>query len=165
MTASGDLDADGKPDLVLGDQAGAIKIISDYRNQTTQVSEVVFNPLLNNYNQQDLGGRIWPVVVNLFNANNPAVVVGNILGGLQVLKNDNEFVLSPNPILKNGILKIGLEENTELHIYTSTGSLIAGPITLEGNTTYNETISLAAGLYIFRFTGQKKSFSKKIVVR
>jgi hypothetical protein len=126
---------------------------------------VVFNSLLNGYKEQNLGGRIWPIIVNLFDSDYPAIVSGNVLGGLQVLKNENEFELFPNPVLKKGVLEIKVEDDMQLHIYCSTGRLIAGPITLEKNRSYEKVTNLAAGLYIFRFTGQKKSFSKKIVVR
>jgi len=61
---------------------------------------------------------------------------------------------------------IGTDERVELTIYSSTGQRIGGPVVIEADQTISENMSaLSAGLYIFRFTGKNRSFSRKIVVR
>ncbi len=69
-TDVGDLDADGNADLVLGDLYGQVSIISNFRDPKSDVNDaistIIYNPLLDRYNNRNLGGRVWPTVVNLF---------------------------------------------------------------------------------------------------
>jgi hypothetical protein len=165
ITASeGDLNADGKPDLVVGDQTGILKIISNYRNSKDETGSLIFNSVANAHYDQNLGGPVWPLVVDLYQSGKPSIFVGNSLGGIQVLKNEHGFALFPNPILKDGVLTIKPDEDLMLEIYSNTGSRIQGPIVLESGKESHRTFSLSAGFYIFRFTGKNKSFSRKIII-
>src|SRR5690606_22601720 len=75
--AIADLDGDGNADLLVGDQTGKLGIISNFRETDAGESQlersVVFDDILKTYGKKNLGGRIWPVVVNLFNANKPSI--------------------------------------------------------------------------------------------
>lgn len=164
--SSGDLDGDGKIDLVLGDQSGVVTIVSDYKGQALLVSDIIYNPLKETYGEQNLGGKIWPVVVQLFNSGNPSIMVGNVLGGLQVLRNENEYAFFPNPVSKGEAITIEVDEPTIVNVYSSTGQLVGGPIELEKNVRVYEYVKgLAAGFYILTFQGEKKRFSRKLVVK
>jgi hypothetical protein len=170
-----DLDNDDRDDLVLGDQNGVLNIISDYKNNNIEEqSEVVFNPLLNSYAEQNLGGRIWPVVVNLYGTDKPSIVVGNILGGLKLLKHDNSSSLSdkpqvdvyPNPIFKDEILKIQSNLAAAVQIYTITGKQVASTFEIQPNSLQEYTVSrLATGMYIVKVTANGKSTSRRFIVR
>ena len=162
--STGDLDADGSDDIVLGDQGGSVTVVSNYRNQTEHTNELIFNPLTETYTDHNFGGRVWPAIGNLFGSATPAIVVGNILGGIHVLKSEEGFALFPNPVEKDITLKT--EDDMVLTIYSSSGILIGGPLVIEKGTSINRVIPpMAKGFYIFRFRGQKKTFSKKIIVR
>lgn len=175
--SAADLDADGKTDLIVGEQTGKIGIISDYRNVTDHsqlLYDVVFNPVLENYSEKNLGGRIWPVAVNLFHSNKPAIVVGNVLGGVHVLRNDEGKSLSeypvvdmyPNPILKNDLLNIKPDRSGTIQIVSVLGQQLSDPVALQGNQIYQYTLPpLASGLYLLKFTANKKSTTKRLVIR
>lgn len=164
--SAGDLNMDGATDLVIGDQTGKLKVISNYEVSNEQFSDLVYNPVTLKNESPNLGGRSWPVIVNLFDTPKPAIVVGNVLGGIQVLKNESEFVLLPNPVQNGENLILQTDESLELTIYSSAGQRIGGAISVNADQTIAESVSrLASGLYIFRFTGKNKSFSRKIVIR
>jgi hypothetical protein len=175
--AAADLDADGKMDLILGDQRGVINIISNFReaaDTTGQVSNLIFNSLIQDYRAKNLGGRVWPTVANIFNSNRPAIVVGNALGGMYVLRNDNgeslppepEITIYPNPVLRGEVLTIQIDRYAAMEVFNSLGQAISLPTPVSSNEEYRVTIpSLATGVYLLRFTTiQGRSFTKRIVV-
>jgi hypothetical protein len=171
-----DLDADGKTDLVLGDQTGILKIISDYRHAadaSNEVSEIIFNPLLNTYAVQNLGGRIWPTTVNLFNATKPNIVAGNILGGIYILKNDEgeslpddpQIDIYPNPIGRTQTLNLRVDRPATVQMISLLGQRLGDPVRIQAHQLYNYTLpSLSAGLYFVKFTVNSKSFTRRIIV-
>jgi hypothetical protein len=172
-----DLDVDGKSDLVYGDQSGVLKIIPDYRgaaNATNALTEIIYNPLLNTHSAQNLGGRVWPATAHLFNTIKPLLVAGTILGGVRILKNENEFGIYPNPVSREDVLHLEVDEPTHLYIYSMSGAKIAGPILLEEDEDIQFKLpTLSSGLYVFRFVsddpggigGATKSYSKKIMIK
>lgn len=173
--AIGDLDADGRSDLVLGDQTGILRIVSDFREATdesTATSGIIYNKLLDIYEAQNLGGRLWPVVVNLFNTNKPAIVVGNTLGGLRVLRNDDgaalgetpTFDIYPNPIARHGTIRIRSDRRAQLQVYSALGQAIGEATVLPANDVRLLTADFAPGVYIFRFAVNNKYYARRVVV-
>src|SRR5690606_24456337 len=92
-----DLDADGLADLVVGDNTGKLRVVSAFREDPVPVSELIFNPITATYTEKNLGGQVWPIVANLFNATKPAIIVGNHLGGLHLLRHDDGVTLPETP--------------------------------------------------------------------
>ena len=176
--AVADLDADGKADLVLGDQTGKLAIVSDFKNSTAAEEEfereIVFNASLSAYKAKNLGGRTWPVTANLFNSNKPAIVVGNNLGGVHVLKHDEGTSLGetpqvhiyPNPALRQDVLHIRADRQGTAEIISVLGQQLSARFTLSANEIYRYTLPpLAAGLYLLKFTSNGKSHTQRFVVR
>lgn len=174
--ATADLDGDGKTDLVLGDQTGFLKIISDYQHASDasgEESDIVFNPLLDNYGLQNLGGRLWPVPVNLFNTTRPAIVVGNTLGGIYVLRNDGGESLPdipvvdlyPNPVDHNKELKIQTDRAGVIQVFSILGQKMGDPISVQAYEISSYKVNmLAPGMYVAKFSVGSKSYSRRIVI-
>lgn len=174
--SSGDLDIDGKTDLVIGDQSGNITIISDFKNvpdASNGITEVIYNPILQNYGIHNLGGRIWPVIANMYNTTKPAIAVGNIQGGVHVLKNDEstplpvepQIQIFPNPASKNTSLNITVDRPGFFQVFTVTGQEVGVPFLFQGQQLYPfETGELKSGIYIIRFYINGKFISKRIVI-
>jgi hypothetical protein len=176
-TSVADLDADGNADLVFGDQSGILKIVSDYRQATdaaaSAVTEIVFNPLSDSYTELNLGGRSWPVIVNLFNTTRPAIVTGNILGGIQILKHDEGELLPesplidiyPNPLDQTRAVSLKIDRPALVQVISILGQQLSTPIRLQAHQVYQYKFpTLAAGMYLLKFTVSDKSYTKRIVI-
>lgn len=167
--AVADLDANGSPDLILSGVQGNIRVVPDFKNATLPVEpleKVVFDSLQKAYTAQNLGGTIWPTAAYLFDSPRPAIVVGSLLGGLQVLRNTSEFSFSPNLVKRNETVSLKVDELTTLYIYSATGRLISEPVSLSADEVQNYRVpALAAGMYIFRFVSPYKTRVEKIVIR
>jgi len=176
--AVADLDADGRADLVLADQKGALSIYGDFRQFDPAVSVPRTNLLFNELTQQvvatNLGGRLRPAIANLFNSDKPAIVVGNTLGGLMVLRNNEgaelpaEPVISvfPNPLLPGDHLNIQTDRNALVQIFSLMGQKMNEPVFVGANEVFPLTIqNIAAGLYIVTLTTAGKTYARKVVIR
>lgn len=174
--AIADLDGDGASDLVIGDHNGKPGIISDFRNGTSAdvTTKFVYNEVLETYAEKNMGGKIWPVVVNLFNSNRPALAIGNGLGGVHILKNDEgaalpeqpQVFLYPNPVDRTEELTIRPDRHGMMQIISVLGQQLSEPVMLRANEVYRYSLPpLAAGLYLLTFTAGKRSHTQRLVVK
>ncbi|MBA4144608.1 MAG: hypothetical protein C0523_02500 [Cytophaga sp.] len=175
--AIADLDADGNEDLITGDQQGVLTIYNNFR-ATNPVPEGSTNSILDvlsdTFVKKNLGGRVWPVAVNLFNENKPSIVVGNTTGGLYLLKSDNSHELapdpvisiSPNPVKRGENLTIIADRNVSLQIFSVLGQKMSEPLFVPANQAYTLPIhNLAAGMYIIHAPVSKSiTYSWKFIV-
>ncbi len=174
--ALADLNGDGKSDLIQGDQRGQISIISDFRKASdvsNSLTEIIFNPITSTYQSQNLGGRVWPTVINLFNSNRPDVVIGTILGGVRLLRNDAAVELPqdpviniyPNPISQEEKLSIVPDRAVMMQGYSAIGQKISEPTRIEANEIFYVKISnLSPGMYILHFAINNIFVSKRIII-
>jgi len=174
--AIGDLDADGRADLIVGNQKGFLSVYGDFRAQNSNIEPVknlIYNPQTETYQSKNLGGRAWPVVTNIFNTDKPAIMVGNTLGGLHILKNDggkdlpeNPVIdLFPNPVMKSEEMKIKADRNVLVQFYTLLGQKLSESYFIPANQEYPINISgLSSGIYIARFSAGGKTIGKKFIV-
>jgi hypothetical protein len=176
--ATADLDNDGNIDLVIGDQTGQLGIVSNFMEASVAepaLRNLVYNELSEQYLSKNLGGRTWPAVVNLFNTDKPAIVVGNITGGLHILKHDEtstlpdvpQIELYPNPVLteQSSIINIRVDRPSAVYVLNMLGQQVGPPLFLNAYQLYTVgTGTLKAGMYIFRFVMNGKSYSRRLVV-
>lgn len=176
--AVADLDGDGQQDLVFGDQSGAAGIISAFTSISEDPAPIeynfVFNPLLEIYHEKNFGGKAWPVVVDLFGSTRPTIVIGNSLGGLHLLRHDlgtslpepPEVDIYPNPVSKAEELSIRADRHGIAEIYSILGHRVSTPLVLKANELVGYRVSsLAAGLYLLKFTSNDKSHAFRFIVR
>ncbi len=176
--AIADLDGDGHADLLVGDETGRPGVISNFREAGADVNQLdrnlVYNTSLETYGEKNLGGRIWPVVVNLFNTNKPAVVFGNVLGGVHILRHDEgsslpetpEVNIYPNPVSKADILHIQADRYGTLEIFSILGQRLGEPILLKANEIYQfRASSLTAGVYLLKYSAGRRSGVFRLIVQ
>jgi len=175
--AAGDLDADGRGDLVLADQRGQLTIYGDFRAQNPTiegVKNILYNSITEEYTPKNFGGRGWPTIANLFNSSRPAIVFGNTLGGIHILKNEESVALPdepvieifPNPVAENETLKIKTDRNMIVQFYTSLGQKISQSYYIPANQEYPIVFSgLPSGLYLAQFTYNNKKIGKRFIIQ
>ena len=176
-TAEGDLDGDGTLDLILGDQRGIVSIVKNFREApdgAPEISNIIFNSIKENYSARNLGGRIWPVAVNLFNTDKPAIVVGNVLGGISILRNDEGsslpkdpvVVIYPNPLDKEAeAVNVQVDRPATLQVYNALGQEIVAPVQIPGTETFSFRMPYVPdGVYFVRVTSQGRSVGHRLVV-
>lgn len=175
-SAIADMDNDGRQDLIIGDQSGNISIYGDFRgtrNSPQATTNLIFDQFSQSYTGKNLGARIKPVAVNLFNSNKPAIAGGSVTGGIVILKNDGGqqlptepvITLYPNPLPPGEKLTIQADRNVLMQIFTIMGQKIIDPIFIGGNQPLPmEIAGLAPGIYIARFTYAGKSYGRKFII-
>lgn len=173
---TGDLNNDGREDLVYGFQSGKITVIGDYHqsDDSDSQTEIVYNSTSEAYISQNLGGRIWPVIANLYGTSKPEIITGNILGGLHILKhrfpNKNdaaEPVISayPNPAHSSQPLTLEVDVPAQAQLFTVLGQPASGPFDIQPVQPLDLDVTHLKGVYIVRFRIRGKTYSRKIVIR
>jgi hypothetical protein len=177
--ASMDLDGDDKADLVIGDQRGVVSVVSNYREageSATLQSDIIYNPISDQYVSLQLGGRAWPAVGNIFKANKPAIVIGNNLGGLHILKPSESIAETNSPIIhvypnpveldQSPIVTVKTDLPTILYTLSIVGQEVLPPRFLQASQSYEVSLApLNKGVYLLRFIINGKSYTRKIVIR
>lgn len=179
--AIGDLNNDGKDDLIYGDQSGKLTIVSRYKevqDASDSRSEIIYDPVTNNYVEQNLGGRVWPTIANLYGFQKPEIVVGNILGGIRILKNrfpttgvpgEEAFTPSikvyPNPVLRHQILTVEADASAEIQLFTVLGQPVGNSFQIRQTEPFQLNLSTQTeGVYLLRFKILGKTHTRKIVI-
>jgi hypothetical protein len=176
-TAEGDLDGNGTMDLILGDQRGVVTIVSNFREVSapgSEIANIIFNPLSQDYTARNLGGRIWPVAANIFNTDKLAIIVGNALGGVSVLRNDDGrslpkdpvVIIYPNPVDKEAeAVNVQVDRPATLQLYNALGQEIITPVQIPGSETFRFKMPYVPdGVYFLRITSQGRSVGQRLVV-
>jgi hypothetical protein len=176
--ATSDLDGDGFQDLVMANQRGQLAIYGDYRIFAPSVSqpytEIIYNSLLEASTSKNLGARLWPTITNLFGTNRPAIVVGNTMGGVQILKNTEGIelpeepvvIVFPNPLERGEALKIKSDRNVLVQIFSVLGQKMSEPTFVPGGQIFPLAINnVATGMYIARFSYGHRSVSVRFVLK
>jgi hypothetical protein len=174
--AAADLDADGRVDLITGDQRGMLTLFGDFRAQNSMVQgaqNILYNSLTENYHSTNLGGRVWPAVANLFNSDKPAIIAGNSLGGIHILKNDGGKELPPEPVINiypNPLPKgTGFSVKTDRNVLVQFLSIVGQKMSEEFFIPANQDYAIApqglvTGIYIARFSIEGKIYNRKFVI-
>jgi hypothetical protein len=171
-----DLDGDGKLDLIVGDSRGNITYYTDFltnlaaplEGETELIKIGDGNIALN------IGSKIKPVAVNLFNTDKPTLVLGTGQGGLSVLRNEGGIAntpnspigLYPNPVRVGEELIIKSSQAMVVNIIAVNGQVVMKGITLlEGVEMKINVSALKEGLYIVTPIDAKDGVVRFVVTR
>jgi hypothetical protein len=172
-----DLNNDYQTDLLIGNNNGILSVIDNFReveDATSSISNIIYNPQQDAYVSQNLGGAIWHTVANLFRTDKPSIIVGNLLGGLHILRPNEEVQLEkpplieiyPNPIVKgSSILNIKVDQPAALILLSALGQEIGTPVYFQAfeNNSF-QLQELPKGVYFLYFIIKGKSLTRRIVV-
>ena len=172
--ASADLNADGKPDLIIGDESGRLRIIPAFREAIASdvVTDIILNETSNEYYAANLGGRLWPTTVNLYGTTKPVIAVGTVLGGVRLLRSvsdeteELQIGMYPNPVAPDlEELTIVSSRPAQLSIISSNGKELRSGLNIPSKEVVKLPLdNFAAGLYFFRFSVDNKTIVRRLVV-
>lgn len=162
------LDENSEPDLVLTDQHGVLQVLSDFKLQadfSKAEEELLYNPLTKQFENRNLGGRIW-VTSYSHSPGNTSLFVGNMLGGLQVLsslRNENTFEVYPNPLTITQPLTIETLSAGTIQLFSTTGQLLNHFAIAKGMTKLSLPL-LQSGVYLLRFSSNGATLTRRLVI-
>jgi hypothetical protein len=155
-----DLDADGKEDLLIGDQTGFLKIVRDYKSGEGMEEEILLQSFEDEtlYEPRKLNSRIYPVPANLLFTRKPQLAVGTLTGGVLMLKPvENETIAAseliqiyPNPVPIQEELNVNALQAGTLRIFSMVGQPIGDPILFESGITKFTADNLSKGVYLLK---------------
>ena len=168
----GDLNSNGREDLILTDASGAVRIVTDFRSQPEQLdSMAVFNPIVDNSVSIHTASKTQLTFGALFGNN--VMVAGTRAGGLtyfqQLDANNSEKIqikVWPNPIFAENLLHIQSSEEVDVEIIGITGSIVYRYEKLRaGEVLQLDSKLLVQGLYIVRMIDKLgQAATKKVIV-
>ena len=178
-----DFDADGKPDLLTGDNSGKLKMYAGFLDSLdatswTPATNLVLNELSRQYETYRYGIFVSPLAADLNADNNPDILIGTNAGGLFYARND-ETSQPPPPTTASGqttlvfpnpaqsVVNILAVEDAEVTVQNTLGQVLATGFAVTANIAKSYDVSqLASGMYLFKIVGKTtgKIEVKKVVV-
>ena len=174
-----DLNADGKQDLLLTDQRGTITIYSDFKSHLENPEEGIVEIMqpkdgdeLTTYR---FGSRLYPVAVNLFNENKPAIALGTGQGGVFIIRNVDtsaghenvtDLDVFPNPLMgSRRYINVSSRYPGEGTVVNILGKIMSSSFSMAPQTKYSIDVShLPNGVYIMMVKTGDKIMSKRFVI-
>ncbi|AYQ34744.1 T9SS type A sorting domain-containing protein [Runella sp. SP2] len=171
-----DLNADQKPELIMGDLLGRLRVYQNFTTLTTFKSDsnLIFNAFSNKSEFIRIGVGLFPAVGDVNGDQLPELLIGSNTGGIRFLKNNSpkgtptgnelEFFVYPNPT--SNFLYAQVPEKGTLELFSISGQFISSIIVPQPTTELPMDISkLPAGLYLLRFTtANDVKMSQKVII-
>lgn len=171
-----DLNGDRKPELLMGDLMGILRVYNDFEKPTLSLkpdSNLIFNDFTNKSQFQKVGMEALPAVGDLDGDGLPELLVGVNGGGLRLLKNISprltpspqqaELVVYPNPT--SGFVYIRNPTEGHVELISVTGQLLGRQAIGKSVEEASFDLSrLPAGVYFVRLLGTTSQTTRKIIV-
>lgn len=160
----GDLDRNGKADLITTDYSGEGRVYFDFQQQIE--TESTYVDLSYNNNVSNRGERMkfdahsWVSSADLFNAGTESIVVGGVRGGIQLFRNTSigtpggsdgsiQVKIYPNPVESTANLHINANQNLTVELISVLGQRIGAPFSVNKFITSSIDVGhLRNGAYI-----------------
>ncbi|MCU0338670.1 MAG: T9SS type A sorting domain-containing protein [Spirosomaceae bacterium] len=174
--AVADLNGDRKPELVMGDLMGTLRVYRDFAQPNATLkpdSSLIFNEFLNKTQFQKVGMEVFPALGDLDGDGLPELLAGVNGGGLRLLKNTSlrlvptpeqtELIVYPNPTA--GFLYIQNPTEGRIELINVAGQLLGQQTVVKPTEEASFDLSrLPAGVYFVRLIGADSQTTRKVIV-
>ncbi|MCA0229607.1 MAG: T9SS type A sorting domain-containing protein [Bacteroidetes bacterium] len=171
-----DLNADQKPELILGDLLGRLRVYQNFTTLATLKSDssLIFNAFNSKSEFIRIGVGLFPAAGDVNGDQLPELLIGSNTGGIRFLKNNSpkgtptgnelEFFVYPNPT--SNFLYAQVPEKGTLDLFSLSGQFIRSIVVPQATTELPmDTSKLPAGLYVLRFTtANDVKMSQKVII-
>lgn len=182
MPSVGDLNGNGKPDLLLADGSGSLRAVIDFLD--IPEDETVLPIALSFCEREDnpdgvtsswLGRKSWPVSVPLRSGQAPLLVIGNQMGGLWLVEQQGfsgqpqedklQLQVYPNPLIyPRELVNIRSSHSALLRLYNLSGQLV-----LEAEIEAYRKVSiftgkLAEGIYLLQAQSAAGNKTQRLII-
>ncbi|MGK7395306.1 MAG: T9SS type A sorting domain-containing protein [Candidatus Cyclobacteriaceae bacterium M3_2C_046] len=170
-----DLNGDRQSELVIMDESGLLKIIRNFLDQPETEIVNYANQVL----QQELpftaGKGSWPVFSNIFQENLPALLVGNVQGGMSIYRPLNAKPKPEKRPIRLTIYPIPQPDSPFIHIAVNQPAKVE-IISMLGQTLYSFELSgqeelklnkhqLSRGIYVVKASVSPRNFvSERLLI-
>ena len=173
--AVGDLDLDGKADVVMTDMTGKIKILhsGEWGKWSKQDSSVVHDPVRNGHSAPYLGSKLHAAIADVNNDRKPDLVIGTSAGGVYLFLNglpltvsgnepDVKLTVYPNPA-RSGF-SLSTTHAGELGIFDMLGRRVYASPAAAGATLNVDASGWERGVYIIKLKREAGLEVKKVIL-
>lgn len=171
-----DLNADQKPELVMGDLLGRLRVYQNFTTLATLKSDssLIFNAFNSKSEFIRIGVGLFLAAGDVNGDQLPELLIGGNTGGIRFLKNNSpkgtptgnelEFFVYPNPT--SNFLYAQVPEKGTLDLFSISGQFIRSIVVPQATTELPMDINkLPAGLYVLRFTtANDVKMSQKVII-
>lgn len=170
-------DGNNRPDLLLADNSGGLRLINDFAASAGDVQLVqVYNETFNVTSTLSAGRRIWPVMGDLNGDNALELVVGTAQGGLYLYSETDEagnptddvkllVNTYPNPLGETRTLSISSNLPATGLLHNVSGQQLGQEVALpHGKLVQIALGHLPTGLYFLRVRSGTQLVTKKLII-
>ncbi len=169
-----DINANGTNDLLTLDDSGKIMFYENFLEGSTATPVMGITELGGSTFSLNFGKITQFSLANLFASIEPAICVGLLTGGLQLLKNSQStsngsalelmVITFPNPVVKNQII-IQSNKNSTARVIDATGKVIIDKVLLQAGSRKKLQLALLEGVYLVEVISRdNQKRVKRIVV-
>ena len=148
VVSVGDIDFNGRADLIATDSRGLGRVYFDFQRQKGDYISIDFaykNILSDQHESLKLDQKSWITSSDIFNKGNESIVVGGVRGGLRIFENtsmgnggeEGEIVINiyPNPIYDPTGLHISANQNVTVEVVSLLGQRLISPFSVNQFST------------------------------
>ncbi len=165
VVSVGDIDFNGRADLIASDSRGLGRVYFDFQQQKDDYISIDFaykNLLSDQHESLKLDQKSWITSSDIFDKGNESIIVGGVRGGLQVFENtsigsggegEDKIVVNiyPNPIYDPSGLHIRANQNVTVEVVSMLGQSLISPFSInQFSTAVLDVAHMRNGAYILR---------------